>query len=207
MSIPRLTLHLLGALAIASAVLPVAAEAISVSVEAGPMTTRPGAVTFATFDAPTDTSVATITGGMVCPSGSCSGSTNPTGTAYLFTSTTLTDITITFAQTEDYFGLFVGTEDAFNTIRFFNDSTLISTFSLPDTLAGEFRNYTADSSSELFNRVVLSSFGGCCFEVDNLATDRGVAVPEPPTLLLLAMGVLGAIGAVRAARAGRAFPH
>ena len=206
MPIPRVALHVLAALVITSVVLPVAAEAISVSVSPGQMTTTPGAVTFATFDAPTDASIATITGGSVCPSGNCSGSTNPTGTAYLFTGPSQTSITVTFAETEDYFGLFVGTEDSFNRIQFFNASTLIADFFLPGSLAAEFRNYTADNSSELFNRVVLSSTG-CCFEVDNLATDARAAVPEPPTLLLLAVGALGALGAFRAARAGHARPR
>jgi len=174
------------------------AGAYTITSSAGIHTTTAGATEFATFDAPANPSVATISGGTVCqPPGGCAGSTNPTSpvTAYLYMTSGMApsdSATITFTAFQNYFGLVWGTPDTYNTIGFFSDSTFLAAFSGSDPgIAGNdaFTNFTAANSTEFFNRIILVTLQ-CCFEVDNFAARAVVsAVPEPSTLALLATGV------------------
>jgi hypothetical protein len=175
------------------------AEAYLVTNTTGTTTSTPGAVTFANFDAPTIASIATISGGSVCPGpAACSGATNPTGTAFLSTRASAADAaTITFTGSENYFGLVWGTPDSYNTLTFFRDATMTGSFTGTGIVPGGFTNFTASSPAEFFNRIVLSS-SSCCFEVDNLAAPRTVtAVPETSTLALLVTGLGVSVSYVR----------
>ena len=96
---------------------------------------------------------------------------------------------ISFAAPEDYFGLYWGTMDGFNKLGLFRDSTLITSYSPPNTQANSFVNFTSDNSGEFFNRVVLAT-SQCCFEVDNLAARSAASVPEPSTFVLLAASLI-----------------
>src|SRR2546421_2460512 len=188
-------MRLVGFVAIAASILCSAlpAGAYTITNEAAIHTTTAGATEFATFDASTDTSVATISGGTVCPPpGGCDGSTNPTtspATAYLYMrSGVLDEATITFNALQDYFGLVWGTPDGFN-MAFFNGSTPLTVFGstgFADNNA--FTNFTAADNTEFFNKITLTG-NGCCFEVDNFAARAAPAVPEPSPLALLATGL------------------
>src|SRR2546429_1678239 len=105
-------MRLVGFVAIAASILCSAlpAGAYTITSSAGIHTTTAGATEFATFDAPENTSVATISGGTVCPSsGGCEGSTNPTtspATAYLYMRSDASDAApIPFNAFQAYFGL------------------------------------------------------------------------------------------------------
>ena len=79
--------------------------------------------------------------------------------------------------------------DGFNKLGLFRDSTLITSYSPPNTQANSFVNFTSDNSGEFFNRVVLAT-SQCCFEVDNLAARSAASVPEPSTFVLLAASLI-----------------
>lgn len=112
-------------------------------------------------------------------------------------------VTINFAKALDYFGLYWGSIDTYNSIAFFRGNTLlkgfgsqsgftsISTIPLPgggNQGAGGARyvNFFAENSGEWFDRIVLSS-SQAAFESDNHAYR---AVPTPAAVLpaLLGMG-------------------
>ncbi|HLO87048.1 MAG TPA: PEP-CTERM sorting domain-containing protein [Nostocaceae cyanobacterium] len=110
-------------------------------------------------------------------------------------------VTINFAQTLDYFGLYWGSIDAFNFIRFFNNNTVVGEFSgsnIPGT-GDLFVNFFADPG-ETFNRIILSS-SAVGFESDNHAfrlAQVPTQVPEPASILaLLACAALGANSLVK----------
>src|SRR5437867_763327 len=191
-------MRLVGFVAIAASILCSAlpAGAYTITNEAAIHTTTAGATEFATFDASTDTTVATISGGTVCPPpGGCDGSTNPTTstvTAYLYMRSGVSDeATITFNAFQDYFGLVWGTPDTFNII-FFSNSTPLGSFFTGNApgIGGNdtFTNFTADNNTEFFNKITLTG-DACCFEVDNFAARAAPAVPEPSPLALLATGL------------------
>ncbi|MEH2334592.1 Npun_F0296 family exosortase-dependent surface protein [Nostoc sp.] len=111
-------------------------------------------------------------------------------------------VTINFKQALDYFGLYWGSVDTYNSIAFFNGSTLLNTFTgdkVPGTRASGnqispednvFVNFLA-GPGETFDKIVLSSTD-IAFESDNHSY-RVANVPEPTTTLgLLAFGVMSA---------------
>lgn len=108
-------------------------------------------------------------------------------------------ITLNFASALDYFGLYWGSVDPYNSISFFNGDTLLATFTGNDvstTASGSWTGATDNlyanffaGSGEAFNKVVLNSTG-IAFESDNFAYR---AAPEPLTLGGTAIGL--ALGA------------
>ncbi|MGC8711725.1 MAG: PEP-CTERM sorting domain-containing protein [Leptodesmis sp.] len=108
-------------------------------------------------------------------------------------------VTLNFASALDYFGLYWGSVDPYNSISFFNGDTLLATFTGNDvstTASGSWVSATDNlyanffaGHDEAFNKVVLSSTG-IAFESDNFAYR---AAPEPLTLGGTAIGL--ALGA------------
>ncbi len=102
----------------------------------------------------------------------------------------------------NYFGLYWGTIDTYNSIAFYRGATQIgSTISggsnglAKDSTA--YVNFTFTSPSEYFDRVVLTSTSAA-FETDNHAYRE---VPIPPSFLGLLMA--GGIGAIKVGRRQR----
>ncbi|WP_331344975.1 PEP-CTERM sorting domain-containing protein [Cellvibrio sp. UBA7661] len=115
----------------------------------------------------------------------------------------------TLGTTADYFGLFWGSIDSYNFIRFYLDNTLVASYSGSD-IVGKFadgnqlslnsnRYINFTFSGESFDRVDLVS-NGFAFESDNHAFKTLVSVTEPSTVLLLLMGLTGLFFARRQVR-------
>ncbi|WP_088892299.1 PTPA-CTERM sorting domain-containing protein [Leptolyngbya ohadii] len=108
-------------------------------------------------------------------------------------------VTLSFDAPLNYFGLYWGSIDSFNSIRFFRGDTLITGFgpgagltSISTLFGGQgvllgrssrYVNFFADNSSEWFDRIILSS-STAAFESDNHA----YRVVPTPALVPAALG-------------------
>lgn len=111
--------------------------------------------------------------------------------------------TFTLGTQSDYFGLFWGSIDSYNSISFYLGGNLISSYSGTD-LVGQFANGNQVNYSS--NRYINFNFGsdkydtvkltsdGFAFESDNHAFRNMASVSEPSTLLLIFGGLLSLIG-------------
>ncbi|MES2626896.1 MAG: PEP-CTERM sorting domain-containing protein [Pseudomonadota bacterium] len=116
----------------------------------------------------------------------------------------------------NYFGLYWGSVDGYNSIAFFDGESLVGSFSGND-LVGAFANGNqmdfssnrfinfAFGAGEIFNKIVMTSTNWA-FESDNHAVVRveidnklEASVPEPATALLMILGLFG-VGSTRRRR-------
>jgi hypothetical protein len=107
---------------------------------------------------------------------------------------------ITFSGLQQYVGLVWGSVDFYNTLQFFNGSTLVGTLTGSDVLAfptgdqGANGTVYVNVNSTLPFDSILATSRQYAFEFDNLAynTTQVVTspVPEPPTLLLLGSAIM-----------------
>jgi hypothetical protein len=153
-------------------------------------------------------SAGSITTGSV--SGQCAAPPNDTSAYLCVGPNRNSPVTATFASLVNYFGFYVGSIDAYNSLEFFNGATKVLTLTGTEIATrsgiaangnqslGFYINIYASNNSEQFNKVVLISTQNA-LETDNHAfalVDRipgqDSSVPEPSTYLTM----IPAIGAL-----------
>lgn len=188
-----------------------ASPVISLSA-AGDMFTSVGGATTVTFDTGTCAGYASCGGDLILTSGSASGLyAAPAGDSTGYVSVpnpSVTSQTATFSlgAAADYFGLYWGSIDSYNSIAFYLNNVLVASFSGTDIVgssangnqisyaSNRFINF--DFGSDLYDTVSLTSHG-FAFESDNHAFRKAVSVSEPLTLVLFGLGLAGLLVARR----------
>jgi len=187
------------ALAAAGCVLAVS-PAIALSVTYNPMATTssvPGAVLFDDFDLVQDTTIGTITGGVL------NAGTPPATGNWIAAGPSIPDVTVTFTNPVSYVGFAWGTPDLFNVLDVYDGSTLLGSFigntslSPPGTQIPVYYFNIFAGSGEAITKLVESS--NAFFETDNYsAIPNGISsVPGPiagaglPGLILAGAGLFG----------------
>ena len=101
--------------------------------------------------------------------------------------------TFTFNTGQSYLGLLWGTPDSYNTLSFYNGSTLLGSMTGSPLISSYGYGYVNITTTTPFDSVVLTSSGNS-FEVDNIAHSAfalAPAAPAPPMTACLAFsGVL-----------------
>ncbi|HEY7641589.1 MAG TPA: PEP-CTERM sorting domain-containing protein [Steroidobacteraceae bacterium] len=122
--------------------------------------------------------------------------------------------TFTTPGSYNYFGLYWGSLDDYNSISFYNGATLVRTFGgteiWPLLANGGQTSWSSNryvnfffTDGALFNRIVFTSTN-FAFESDNHAFGNiPTRVPEPGTLALFSLGLIGVGVAARRRRATR----
>jgi len=122
-------------------------------------------------------------------------------TTYLSSGSTgsdsLSEVTLTFAGPTNYLGLLWGSVDAYNTLTFYNGTTVVGTFTGDDVTSAANGDQSAQGTyfvninlSDSFTSVVATS-SQYAFEFDNVAISADpLKVPEPGTAGVFLLGLL-----------------
>ncbi|WZO95749.1 PEP-CTERM sorting domain-containing protein [Isosphaeraceae bacterium EP7] len=119
------------------------------------------------------------------------------------------EVTLNLAKAESYFGFYFAAIDATNSVKVYDGVTLLTTIdrtslaslltsgyygspNLPGVNTGEPYAYVNvfGTAGQTFDRIVFSNFNSSGLESDN----HSVAVPEPASLVMTAMGGLALVG-------------
>lgn len=208
----RIFTYISSAIAALGIAASVQATPISVTASAEGVTTSSVAgVTTVDFNNGTCAGYASCTGDFAIVTGSVSGKyAQPFGTTSAFISVpnpsdTTHSATLSLGTQANYFGLFWGSIDTYNSISFFLGNNLIGSFS-----GSQLPNLTASGNQSEWssNRYINFDFGGAtfdtvqlnssnfAFESDNHAY-RKASVPEPMNLALMGLGLFGLFAARR----------
>jgi hypothetical protein len=91
------------------------------------------------------------------------------------------NVSISFDEKIDYFGMYLGSFDSYNSIAFYQDNVLLKLLSGNNESVNAYINLFAENN-ESFNKVVLAS-SSPAFESDNHGYRVAEPVPEPTTVL------------------------
>ena len=99
------------------------------------------------------------------------------------------NVTISLAENIDYFGMYLGSFDSYNSVAFYQDNVLLKLFTGNDAVNNFYVNFFAEKT-ESFNKIVLAS-SQPALESDNHSYRVAEPVPEPTTVLgTLAFGAV-----------------
>ena len=213
----------LGAAAIVAALASPAHAVITVTPSTGPGSGNPGDITFDTGSTPAlpfpatgpangnfTVSGVTFSGGGIVVNNEGNGSLNlyaqpfndPTN--YMAVLANKSE-TISYTSLQQTFGLYWGSIDAYNTIKFYDGTVdpahLVAAFTgttLPGIITAPNGNETSPNSNRyitfaglVFDNVVLGSIGQNSFEFDNVSSTAVSAVPEASTWMMMILGFFG----------------
>ncbi len=177
--------------ALAALIISSSANAALLITQHGPgekFTNVTGATTFYDWDGTNETTLATTT-----LNGQNNGGSNPVSGNWYSLWNSGQSVEVQFNGLTSYFGMFWGSMDNYNFVDFYSGANLLTTITgMAQVNTNGFIDFTADTTADQFDRVVLRSHDGA-FEFDNFAAtaSSSTAVSAPSTLAIFALGLMG----------------